>query len=219
MGVLGAVVMPHNLFLHSEVIQSRQWNLEDERIIRQQLRYEFLDTLLSMGIGWAINSAMIIVAAAVFFANQVPVSELQQAESMLRPLLGPGAALIFAVALLFAGVASTTTAGMAGGSIFAGIFREPYDIRDRHSWLGVALTYGLALAGLLFIDDSFRGLIYSQVALSVQLPLTIFLQIYLTSSTKVMGKYANSRFQKVVLALIGVTVTVFNILLLREMLS
>ncbi len=219
MGVLGAVVMPHNLFLHSEIIQSRQWNLEDERTIKRQLRYEFLDTLLSMGIGWAINSAMIIVAAAVFFVNQVPVSELQQAESMLRPLLGPGAALVFALALLFSGIASTTTAGMAGGSIFAGIFREPYDIKDRHSWLGVALTYGLALAVLLFIDDSFQGLIYSQVALSIQLPLTIFLQIYLTSSAKVMGKYANSRFQKVVLALIGVTVTVLNVMLLREMLS
>ncbi len=59
--------MPHNLFLHSEVIQSRQWNLEDDDIIKQQLRYEFLDTLLSMGIGWAINSAMILVAATVFF--------------------------------------------------------------------------------------------------------------------------------------------------------
>ena len=64
--VLGAVVMPHNLFLHSEVIQSRQWNLENETVIARQLRFEFLDTLFSMGIGWAINSAMIIIAAVVF---------------------------------------------------------------------------------------------------------------------------------------------------------
>ncbi len=219
MGVLGAVVMPHNLFLHSEVIQSRQWNLEDDRTIKRQLRYEFLDTLLSMGIGWAINSAMILVAAAVFFANQVQVSELQQAEELLRPLLGQDAALMFAVALLFAGLASTTTAGMAGGSIFAGIFKEPYDIKDKHSWVGVALTYGLGLAVLLFIDDTFQGLIYSQVALSIQLPWTIFLQIYLTSSPKVMGKYANSRLQKAALLLIGLTVTVLNLLLLAELAS
>ncbi|MDT8902120.1 Nramp family divalent metal transporter [Anaeroselena agilis] len=219
MGVLGAVVMPHNLFLHSEVIQSRQWNLEDEATIKKQLKYEFLDTLLSMGIGWAINSAMILVAAAVFFAHRVPVEELQQAQYMLQPLMGKGAAVVFAVALLFAGIASTTTAGMAGGSIFAGMFREPYDIKDRHSWTGVALTYGLALAVLLFIDDAFRALIYSQVALSIQLPWTIFLQVYLTSSAAVMGKYANSRFQRAVLVLIGVIVTALNIMLLIDTLS
>ncbi len=219
MGVLGAVVMPHNLFLHSEVIQSRQWNLEDDATIKRQLKYEFLDTLLSMGIGWAINSAMILVAAAVFFANRVPVDELQQAQHMLQPLMGKGASLVFAAALLFSGIASTTTAGMAGGSIFAGIFREPYDIKDRHSWAGVALTYGLALAALLFIDDAFRALIYSQVALSIQLPWTIFLQIYLTSSAAVMGKYANSRRQRAVLVLIGAIVTALNVMLLWDTLS
>ena len=218
MGVLGAVVMPHNLFLHSEIIQSRQWNLEDDDLVKKQLKYEFLDTLLSMGIGWAINSAMILVAAAVFFTHQVPVEELQQAQDMLKPLVGSGAALVFAVALLFAGLSSTTTAGMAGGSIFAGLFSEPYDIKDRHSWLGVLITYGLALVVLLFIDNPFQGLIYSQIALSIQLPWTIFLQIYLTSSAKVMGKYANTRLQKVLLGLVGAAVTVLNIMLLQEIL-
>ncbi|MDR3560774.1 MAG: Nramp family divalent metal transporter [Negativicutes bacterium] len=219
MGVLGAVVMPHNLFLHSEIIQSRQWNLENEELIEKQLKYEFLDTLLSMGIGWAINSAMILVAAAVFFTHQVPVEELQQAQEMLKPLVGAGAALIFAVALLFAGISSTITAGMAGGSIFAGLYSEPYDIKDRHSWLGVLVTYGLAVVVLLFVDNPFQGLLYSQIALSIQLPWTIFLQIYLTSSGKVMGKYANTRLQKVLLGLVGLAVTVLNIMLLKEMLS
>ena len=73
MSVLGAVVMPHNLFLHSEVIQSREWNLEEESVIQKQLKYEFYDTLLSMAIGWAINSAMIILAASTFFKNKVSV--------------------------------------------------------------------------------------------------------------------------------------------------
>ena len=85
MSVLGAVVMPHNLFLHSEVIQSRHWNLEDEAVIKRQLNFEFLDTLLSMSIGWAINSAMILVAAAVFFANNVKVDDLAQAVDLLKP--------------------------------------------------------------------------------------------------------------------------------------
>ena len=218
MSVLGAVVMPHNLFLHSEVIQSRQWNLADETVIRRQLKYEFMDTLFSMGLGWAINSAMILVAVAVFFTQSVMVDDLQQASVMLRPLLGDSAAVIFAVALLFSGIASTTTAGMAGGSIFAGIFKEAYDIKDHHSWNGVVITYGAALLILFFIQDPFAGLIYSQMALSIQLPWTIGLQIYLTSSKKIMGKYANNRRQKLTLCFIGLIVAVLNIMLLLEML-
>lgn len=88
MSVPGAVVMPHNLFLHSEIIQSRQWNLKDKKVIKKQLNYEFLDTLFSMLIGWAINSAMILLAAATFFHTKTPVTELQQANRLLEPLLG-----------------------------------------------------------------------------------------------------------------------------------
>lgn len=216
MSVLGAVVMPHNLFLHSEIIQSRQWNLEDEVVIKKQLKYEFADTLFSMGIGWAINSAMILIAAAVFFTNQVKVDELQQAEVMLRPLLGNAAAMVFATALLFSGISSTVTAGMAGGSIFAGIFKEPYDIKDRHSWLGVGITYVLAVIIILFIESPFQGLVYSQMFLSIQLPWTIFLQIYLTSSKKVMGKYANTGLQQILLWTIGGVVSVLNMMLLWD---
>lgn len=218
MSVLGAVVMPHNLFLHSEVIQSRQWNLEDETVIKKQLKYEFVDTLLSMGIGWAINSAMILIAASVFFTRGIAVDELQQAQSLLEPLLGSAAALIFAFALFFSGIASTTTAGMAGGSIFAGIFKEPYNIKDRHSYVGVALTFIAAVLVIFLIEDPFEGLIYSQMALSVQLPWTIAAQIYLTSSKKVMGKYANRTAQKCVLVGIGVIVAALNVLLLKELL-
>jgi manganese transport protein len=216
MSVLGAVVMPHNLFLHSEVIQSRQWNLEDEVVIKRQLKYEFADTLFSMCIGWAINSAMILIAAAVFFSNQVAVDELEQAEIMLRPLLGNAAAVVFAIALLFAGVSSTITAGMAGGSIFAGIFREPYDIKDRHSWMGVGITFGLAVLLIFFIESPFQGLVYSQMFLSIQLPWTIFLQIYLTSSKQVMGKYANTGLQQIVLWGIGLIVSALNMMLLWD---
>ena len=219
MSVLGAVVMPHNLFLHSEVIQSRQWHLEDEAVIKKQLNFEFLDTLFSMSIGWAINSAMILVAAAVFFTQHVQVNDLAQATDMLRPLLGNSAAILFALALLFAGISSTATAGMAGGSIFAGIFGEAYDVQDYHSWHGVLLTYWLAVAIILLIDDPFAGLIYSQMALSVQLPLTIALLIYLTSSKRVMGKFANSLRLKIILGSIGAIVVVLNIMLLLEALN
>lgn len=219
MSVLGAVVMPHNLFLHSEIIQSRQWNLEDEKVIKHQLRFEFLDTAFAMGIGWAINSAMILVAAATFFTGNIPVTELSQAQAMLKPLLGNAAAIVFALALLFAGISSSVTAGMAGGTIFAGIFKESYDIKDRHSKVGVGITMLLAVLIIQFITDPFMGLVYSQMLLSVQLPVTIFLQIYLTSSKRVMGTHANSTLDKVFLWVIGIVVFVLNIMLLMQMIN
>ena len=214
MSVLGAVVMPHNLFLHSEVIQSRQWNLSDDAVIRRQLRYEYADTIFSMLVGWAINSAMILLAAATFFVTKTPVEELQQADSLLQPLLGRSATHIFAVALLFAGISSTITSGMAAGSIFAGIFKEPYDIRDNHSRTGVMVSLVVAFLIILLIGDPFKGLIYSQMILSIQLPFTVFLQVHLTSSERVMGKYRNSRFTKYLLYGIGAVVTVLNVMLL-----
>jgi len=214
MSVLGAVVMPHNLFLHSEVIQSRQWNLEDEAVIKKQLRYEFWDTFLSMMVGWAINSAMILLAAASFFKNGTSVTELEQAKSLLQPLLGSNAAVIFAVALLFAGIASTITSGMAAGSIFAGIYREPYDIKDSHSRWGILISLVMALLIIMVVKNPFMGLIYSQIILSIQLPVTIFLQVYLTSSEKVMGKYKNKASTRWVLYTLGGIVTLLNVMLL-----
>jgi len=213
MSVLGAVVMPHNLFLHSEIIQSRQWNLQDEVVIKKQLRYEFLDTLVSMLIGWAINSAMILLAAATFFKTKTQVNELQQANHLLTPLLGSNAAIVFAVALLFSGIASTTTSGMAAGSIFAGMYNEPYDIKDNHSRMGVAISLLVGYAIILLITNPFQGLIISQMILSLQLPFTIFLQVYLTSSEKIMGKYKNTLFSKILLYSMGALVTLLNIAL------
>lgn len=213
MSVLGAVVMPHNLFLHSEVIQSRQWNREEDSVIKKQLRFEFLDTLFSMLIGWAINSAMILLAAATFFKSGVAVTELQQANHLLAPLLGKHAAVVFAVALLFAGVASTITSGMAAGTIFAGAYKEPYDIKDNHSRVGVIVSLIVAFVLILLISNPFQGLIISQMLLSIQLPFTIFLQVYLTSSEKVMGKYKNKPSSRLLLYGIGALVTVLNIAL------
>ncbi len=214
MSVLGAVVMPHNLFLHSEVIQSRQWNLQDDKIIRKQLNFEFLDTLFSMIVGWAINSAMILLAAATFFKTKTTVSHLEQADKLLVPLLGSHAANVFAVALLFSAIASTITSGMAAGSIFAGIFKEPYDIKDNHSKTGVAISLLTALGIIFLVSNPFQGLIISQMILSIQLPFTIFLQVYLTSSQKVMGKYRNPVYSKITLYSLGIIVTVLNFALL-----
>ncbi len=214
MSVLGAVVMPHNLFLHSEIIQSRQWNKEDDQIIKRQLKFEFADTIFSMVIGWAINGAMIILAASAFFSNNIQVTELGQAQQLLEPLLGKGAAIIFGIALLFSGISSATTAGMAGGSIVAGMFGEPYDIKDTHTKVGVGGILCLATAVIFVITDPFKGLVYSQMLLSIQLPITVFLQLYITSSDKIMGKYKNSLVDKALLMLIGLILTILNMVLL-----
>ena len=214
MSVLGAVVMPHNLFLHSEVIQSHEYNKQDDASVQKRLKYEFYDTLLSMLIGWAINSAMILLAAATFFQKGTPVEELQQAQSLLTPLLGDAAAIVFALALMMAGISSTVTSGMAAGSIFAGIFGESYHIKDIHSRLGILLSLGIALLIIFFIDNPFYGLIISQMMLSIQLPFTVFLQVSLTSSEKVMGKYANSTWTKWLLYGIATIVSILNIMLL-----
>jgi len=128
--------------------------------------------------------------------------------------LGNAASLVFAIALLFAGLSSSITAGMAGGSIFAGIFSEPYDIKDKHTKIGVLLTMVPATLIIFLIQSPFDGLIYSQMLLSVQLPITIFTLITLTSSKKVMGKYANSKAGKIILWAIGLVVTFLNIALL-----
>ena len=207
MSVLGAVVMPHNLFLHSEVVQSREFHKKDDSSIRRALKYEFFDTLFSMLVGWAINSAMILLAASAFYTIGAHVSELSEAQAMLKPLLGENAAVVFALALLMAGLSSTVTSGMAAGSIFSGIFGESYNIKDSHSIVGVLLSLLSALAIIFCISDPFQGLLVSQMALSIQLPFTVFMQIYLTSSKRVMGQYANKRFGKIVLyAIAGIVI-------------
>ena len=212
--VLGAVVMPHNLFLLSEVIQSQHYEGQGEEVVRERLDHEFVDTLFSMIVGWAINSAMVILAASTFFSQGIVIDDLSLAAATLEPLLGPAARVIFALALLFAGLSSSVTAGMAAGTISSGIANEPYDIHDRHSSLGVMGTFVLAVVVIFFVTDPFQGLVWSQALLSLQLPITIFTQIWLTSSSKVMGAYANGPWLRVLLVGIGAVVTVLNVILL-----
>lgn len=217
MSVLGAVVMPHNLFLHSEVIQSRQIQKQGEEKIKYALKYEFYDTLLAMTIGWAINSAMIVLAADTFFVQGRLVESLPDAGTLLSPLLGNSAGLVFAIALLLAGVSSTITSGMAAGSIFSGIYNEPYNVKDIHSRAGILISFIGAFVILIFVGDAFKGLIISQAVLSLQLPLTIFTQVRLTSSRKVMGKYVNTRSTTIVLYALTILITLLNLYLLAQL--
>ena len=217
LSVLGAVVMPHNIFLHSEVIQSRQWNLEDEKTIRRQMNFEFIDTLFSMIAGWAINCAIIILAATAFYNTGIAVTDLVQAKNLLIPLLGQNAATVFAAALLLAGISASITSGMAGGTISAGFFGESFDLRDIHSRIGAGFSLIAACLIVFFISDPFQVLILSQAALSIQLPITIWLQFRLTSDKKVMGRFVNGPAMNVSLIAAWIIVTGLNAALVWQM--
>ncbi len=213
MGVLGAVVMPHNMYLHSEVIQNREWKGRSEEETRRLLRFEFVDTLLAMLVGMAINSAMVIVAASVFHRNNVNVTELIQAAETLKPLAGQFAGLLFGIALLFAGVSSSMTAGIAGGTTFSGYLGRATSLESIWFRIGALITIVPAALIILFIKDTFQSLILSQVCLSIQLPLTMLPLFLLTNNKKVMGKFANKWLENSLMVVTGSIILFLNVLL------
>jgi manganese transport protein len=219
MGVLGAVVMPHNLYLHSEVIQQREWHRAEEAETRRLLRYEFLDTLVAMLAGMLINTAMVVVAAAAFHSRGLVVTELPQAAQTLRPVAGPLAGLVFALGLLFAGVSSAVTAGIAGGTTFSGYLGKETELRGRWFRAGMMLTIVPALAAIMLVRDPLRALILSQVCLSIQLPLTMLPLFLLTGSRRVMGRFANGSLETGAMIATGLVVVALNGLLLWRLLG
>jgi len=216
-GVLGAVVMPHNMYLHSEIIQNREWKGRSDAETRRLLRFEFVDTLLAMLVGLAINAAMIIVAASVFHSHGRQVHDLIQAEATLRPLAGNLASVIFAVGLLLAGISSSVTAALAAGVTFTGYIGK--DTRIESGWfrLGMIGTLVAAYLLILAVSDTFGALIISQVCLSLQLPLTMLPLWLLTNNKRVMGKYSNGLLENSLMILTGLAVLVINSLMLAAL--
>jgi manganese transport protein len=217
MAMLGAVVMPHNMYLHSEVIQNRQWQDESEASTRRLLRFEFLDTLISMLVGLAINAAMVIVAAAVFHQHGRHVTELPQAAATLQPLAGSLASLLFGIGLLFAGVSSSVTAGIAGGTTVSGYLGRSTDLQSRPFRAGMLLTLVPACVIVLLVRSPFQALIASQVCLSIQLPFTMLPLLLLTSSRSVMGRYANGWFENTAMVVSGLVILGLNGVLLYQL--
>lgn len=212
MAILGAVVMPHNIFLHSNIIHSRKWGIsEDEKMA--QLRYEKIDTLSAMTLGWVVNSSMIIVAAAVFFHNRIPVNSIEQASATLKPLAGPLAGLLFAVALVFSGVGSSMTSSMAEANVITGFLGKPEDPRSLLYRIAVFATSIPSFLIILMNMDTFRILIFSQVVLSIQLPFTLVPLLILSRSRRVMGGFRSRNIEFTTAAIISGIVIVLNIYL------
>ena len=213
MGMLGAVVMPHNIYLHSNVILSRDWGTIGEGT-NKLINFEKVDTALSMGLGWLVNSAMIIVAAAVFFRNGIITTSIEQASSTLRPLAGSLAQLLFGIALLFSGIGSSITSSFAEANVFTAFLGKPENPRSFWYKFGLISTAIPAFLVIALNFDSYKVLILSQVALSIQLPFTIIPLIYLTRSKKVMKEFASNTYSFIIGIIVAMIIIALNIYLL-----
>ena len=213
MAILGAVVMPHNIFLHSNVIHSRKWGIsEGEKMTL--LRYEKIDTVSAMLLGWLVNSAMIIVAAAVFSRHHVVVDSIEQASAILKPLAGPLAGFLFALALVFAGVGSSVTSSMAEVNVITGFLGRPEDPRTLLYKISVFVTAIPSFMIILLAMDTFRILIFSQVVLSIQLPFTLVPLLILCRDRKLMNCFRSKQLELAAAVVISAVVIILNIYLL-----
>jgi len=193
LGILGATVMPHNLYLHTALVQTRDIAPTADGK-RQAIRYNVMDTVLALSAAFFVNGAILVVSAAVFHrAGQYQVEELQEAHRLLAPLLGaPIAATAFAVALLASGQSSTITGTLAGQIVMEGFL----DIRVR-PWLRRLVTRALAIVPAVLLITASGGketvalLVLSQVVLSMQLSFAIFPLMRFTSDRKLMGEFVN----------------------------
>jgi manganese transport protein len=214
--MLGAIVMPHNIYVHSNVILSRDWDLAPDRR-RRLMNFELIDTSLAMGMGWLVNSAMIIVAAAVFFTAGVTVTSIEQASETLEPLVGPLSRLLFGLALLVAGIASSITSSLAEANVVTGYLGKPEDPRTRAYRIGLVVTSLPAMFVIALGVDSYKALIVSQVLLSIQLPFTIIPLLWLSRSKRVMGGYRMNAVQLGVGVLLAAVIIGLNVFLLYQL--
>ena len=197
-GILGATVMPHNLYLHSALVQTRRLGKTIAEK-REACRYNLFDSVLALNGALIVNAAILVLAAAVFFKNGILVTQIEQAQLLLTPLLGMGlASSLFAVALLASGQSSTLTGTYAGQIVMEGFL----NLRLR-PWLRRLVTRAIAIIPavltIYYLGDSgtYKLLILSQVILSMQLPFAVIPLIRFTSDSRRMGGFANRGWVRV----------------------
>src|SRR5881296_774649 len=214
-GILGATVMPHNLYLHSSIVQTRKYE-ESADGRREAVRYAFIDSTIALSFALFINAAILIVSAAAFHTRgRTDVAEIQDAYQLLTPLLGAGASTVFALALLASGLNSTLTGTLAGQIVMEGFL----NIRLR-PWLRRLITRMIAIvpAALtaIFFGESgtARLLILSQVVLSLQLSFAVFPLVLFTSDRVKMGEFVNPAWLVVLAYFVAVIIAALNAWLL-----
>jgi manganese transport protein len=217
-GILGATVMPHNLYLHSSIVQTRKYDLTAEGK-REAVRFAFVDSTIALSFALFINAAILIVAAATFHrSGNTQVAEIQDAYQLLSPLLGVGAAsAVFALALLASGQNSTLTGTLAGQIVMEGFL----NIRIR-PWLRRLITRGIAIVPAAIVailygeSGTAKLLVLSQVVLSLQLSFAVFPLVMFTSDRVKMGEFANAMWLKVLAYLVAFVIAALNTWLLFQ---
>jgi manganese transport protein len=211
-GILGATVMPHNLYLHSSIVQTRAWQPTAEKK-REAIKFGTIDSTIALWLALFINSAILIVAAATFhFSGYQTVAEIQDAYKLLSPVLGVSAAsAIFAFALLASGQSSTLTATLAGQIVMEGFLqlRLPPWLRRLATRLLAVIP---ALIVIIFLGEQSTGklLIFSQVILSLQLPFAVIPLVMFTNDRRLMGEFVNPRWLKVLAGAIATVIVGLN---------
>lgn len=206
--MLGATVMPHVVYLHSALVQHR-YRADDPSHSLRHARYELWDVLVAMNASWLVNSAMLIMAAAVFFHLRIHQVGIEQAYQTLVPILGPMAAFAFGLALLCSGLSSSVVGTMAGQVVLEGFLHVNFNIFYRR-----ALTVLPAIIVIAIGWNPLRVLVFSQVVLSFALPFAMVPLILLVQSAEVMGSLAVQRFTAVLGWVATATIVALNGLLL-----
>ncbi len=214
-GILGATVMPHNLYLHSSIVQTRKYE-ETSEGKKDAVKFAFIDSTIALSFALFINAAILIVAAATFHkSGHSDVAEIQDAYKLLTPLLGAGASTMFALALLASGQNSTLTGTLAGQIVMEGFL----NIRIR-PWLRRLITRGIAIIPAAIVavvygeSGTAKLLVLSQVILSMQLSFAVFPLVKFTSDKIKMGEFANPQWLKALAYLVACIIAALNIWLL-----
>ena len=216
-GILGATVMPHNLYLHSSIVQTRRYE-QTASGKREATRFAFIDSTIALSFALFINAAILIVAAASFHnsGNQA-VAEIQDAYKLLTPLLGAGASTVFALALLASGLNSTLTGTLAGQIVMEGFL----NIRLR-PWLRRLITRGIAIIPAIIVAIMYGEhgtatlLVLSQVILSLQLSFAVFPLVWFTSDKAKMGEFVNPLWVKILAYMVAFIIASLNAWLLFQ---
>ncbi|OWY67760.1 divalent metal cation transporter [cyanobacterium TDX16] len=218
MGILGATVMPHNLYLHSSIVQTRDWQPTAEKRW-EAIKFGTIDSTVALSLALFINSAILIVSAATFhFSGYQDVAEIQDAYKLLSPLLGVSAAsAIFGLALLASGQSSTLTATLAGQIVMEGFLqlRLPPWLRRLATRL-IAIVP--ALIAIVFFGERSTGnlLVFSQVILSLQLSFAVIPLVMFTSNRRWMGEFVNPLWLKAIAWLVALIIVSLNVWLLLQ---
>jgi manganese transport protein len=209
-GIVGATIMPHAIFLHSGLTQNRAPGRND-RERRLLVRYSNIEVLVALGIAGVVNMAMVIMAASAFHAGHSDVAEIETAYKTLTPLLGPAAAGVFLTALLASGLSSSAVGTMAGQMIMQGFvgFRIPVLVRRLVTMIPAFVVVWLGV-------NSTNALILSQVVLSIALPAPVIALVLFTSRKDIMGAFVNSRLTNVAASLGALVILALNAVLLLQ---